>query len=336
MSDNIEQFTDGTAAFFSARVDAWHRLGTVTTDCLTAEDAMKTAHLDWTVEKRPLLAVIPGATEITEDGVTTTPDTTIEVPGKYATVRLHPETGAPDALGVVGEAYQIVQNLENAQFLNNLVDESGAHFETAGSLRNGRQTFVSMKLPDHMLVGGSDVVDTYLTATNSHDGSSAFTVVVTPIRVVCANTLAVALKNNSGKIKIRHTSGATGRIEEARRTLNLSFGYLAEFEAAAEAMLAKKVTERQFTALLKKVLPQSKDSKGEPTKGVTERDNTLMDLFLNAETNEFGRGTAWGAFNAVTEWADWYLYSASDDSRAQRTANGVLDNYKHKAFALLS
>ncbi|MEU9713878.1 DUF932 domain-containing protein [Streptomyces sp. NPDC047976] len=88
-----------------------------------------------------------------------------------------------------------VQDEEHAEFLNHLVDESGAHFETAGSLRGGRQVFLTMKLSRSMTTGRSDAVDLYIAAFNSHDGSSAFRTVVTPVRVMYANTLRAALRD---------------------------------------------------------------------------------------------------------------------------------------------
>src|SRR6185312_12271562 len=131
----------------------------------------------------------------------------------------------PEALGVVGEQYVPIQNEEHAALLDALVDESGAHFETAGSLRGGRQVFLSMKLPTTMQIGGVDPVDLYLIACNSHDGTSAFRLLVSPVRVVCANTLALAASRARSTFSIRHTAGAAGQIEQARQALGLSFTF---------------------------------------------------------------------------------------------------------------
>ena len=177
MPHEIETFDDGTAAFFTARTDAWHRLGVTTRDCLTAEDVMTTARLGgWNVRTVGLTA-----TEITEDGVTT-----LDVPDHFATVRTHPVSGKPDVLGVVGAGYTVAQNEEHCELLNLLVDEAGAHFETAGSLRGGRETFVTMKLPQTLMLQGSngrDDIDLYLAAMSSHDGTAAW-------RVSCLNDVA--------------------------------------------------------------------------------------------------------------------------------------------------
>ena len=170
MAHELEQFSDGTTAFFSSRVDAWHQLGTVTTGCLTAADVMQVAFLGgWQVRKEGLLAAESGAA----------------VPNKYATTRLHPKTGARETLGLVGSAYRVVQNEEACQLLDLIVDETGAHYETAGSLRGGREVFVTMKLPDSMRVAGVDDLDLYLAMCTSHDASRLGRVLVTPVRVVC-------------------------------------------------------------------------------------------------------------------------------------------------------
>lgn len=172
MAHQIEQFDDGTAAFFTARQDAWHRLGTTTAGCLTAADVMTVAHLGgWDIRKEPLR----------------TAESDLVVPGRFATTRRHPKTGQREVLGTVGNAYQVVQNEQVCDLLNMIVDATGAHFETAGSLRGGREVFVTMKLPDSLRVAGTDQLDLYLAMCTSHDASRVGRVLVTPVRIVCAS-----------------------------------------------------------------------------------------------------------------------------------------------------
>jgi phage/plasmid-like protein (TIGR03299 family) len=212
MAHEIETHGNRAAAVF-ARQDAWHRLGTTLTDVFTAEEAMRIGHLGgWDVRKTPL-----HTTEISAEGVTT-----LEVPGHFATVRTNPFTGAVEPLGVVGRGYRPIQNEEHCEVLNQLVDDSAAIFDTAGSLRGGRQVFVSLRLPETMRIGGTDQVDVNIVALNSHDGTSAFRLLVTPVRVVCANTQAAALANHSASISVRHTASAKGRVAAARDALGLT------------------------------------------------------------------------------------------------------------------
>ena len=149
MAHQIEQFADGTSAFFSNREVAWHKLGEVTPNALTAQDALKTAQLNWPVKvsEEPIRTIVDDKTVVLKD--------------KFITYRNHPKLGYT-ALGVVGNRYTPIQNLEAFDFLNHIADESGAVFETAGSLRNGARVFVTMKFPDSLkLANGADVVDNY-------------------------------------------------------------------------------------------------------------------------------------------------------------------------------
>ena len=202
MSHELERHADGSTAFVSARQHAWHRLGTVLPAEFSAAQAMEHARLGWwNVRKEHLQAVV-----VTDEGVSK-----IDVPDHYASVRTNPVTGGPEVLGVVGEHYVPVQNEDLCDLLDALVDEGGAHFETAGSLRGGRQVFVSMKFPAGVRIGGVDAVNLYLCALSSHDGSRALTALATPIRVVCANTQAAALHNHRASFTIRHPARRSPR-----------------------------------------------------------------------------------------------------------------------------
>ncbi|MFE1716133.1 DUF932 domain-containing protein, partial [Streptomyces sp. NPDC058728] len=322
MAHEIEQFSDGTAAFVSARKSAWHQLGTVTADALTAQDAMRTAALDgWNVRLVGLTA-----TELTEDGATM-----LDVPNHRASVRTHPKTGRPETLGVVGPDYTPVQNEEHAEFLNHLVDESGAHFETAGSLRGGRQVFLTMKLPESLTIGTSDKVELYIAAANSHDGSSAFRVFATPVRVVCANTLRAGLKNAKSSYPLRHTSGARGRIAEARQALGLTIKYAEEFEKAAQRMLDAEMTTPKLRTVVDELWPMTGPDSARKKTNRETRWGSIRKLFEEAETQAGIRGTAWAGYNAITEYANHTAPArgASPDlknaARAERVISGTAD-----------
>ncbi|MGG8408245.1 DUF932 domain-containing protein [Streptomyces sp. 12297] len=329
----MEQFTDGTAAFVTARKSAWHKLGTVTADAMTAQDAMRLASLDsWNVRLIGL-----HATELTADGATV-----LDVPNHRATVRTHPKTGQPETLGVVGPDYTPVQNEEHAEFLNYLVDESGAHFETAGSLKGGRQVFLTMKLPQTMTIGSSDKVDLYIAAFNSHDGSSAFRIVVTPIRVVCANTLRAALKEARSSYTVRHTSGARSRIAQARQALGLTFKYAEEFEMAAQRMLDAEMKTPDLRLVVDKLWPVSNADSARKKTNQTTRWNTIRNLFEQAETQAGIRGTVWAGYNAITEYANHVAPArgTSPDlknaARAERVITGTADDVMEHAFRLMT
>lgn len=325
MSHDLETYGNETA-FFSARETPWHRLGTVTEGALNAEDALRIARLDYEVTKEPLTATV-----ITAEGVSS-----VEVPGKFATVRQNPFTGQHEALGVVGSAYTVVQNADNADFLNALVDESGAHFETAGSLNGGRTTFITMKAPEGMMIAGRDAVDMYLVATNSHDGSSTFKVAATPTRVVCANTLRAGLQGARATFSTRHTAGAKGRIDEAHKALGLMWNYGSQFEAMANRLAETKISTDTFDSIVAGLLPEAKDETDRVKKSRLVQVATIKSLYREAPTQEGFRGTAWGAYNALTEYADWAWPIRGDkdgSARAERVASGGwVDTFKQSAW----
>ena len=153
------------------------------------------------------------------------------------TVRTNPVTGATDYLGVVGRDYTPVQNEACAELLDLLVDASGAHFETAGSLRGGRRVFITLRLPDGIRVAGIDDLDLYLALSTSHDGSTALRVDATPVRVVCANTQRLSLKRSVGHYTFRHTTNIKTKIAQARQAIGITYAYADAFTAEAERML---------------------------------------------------------------------------------------------------
>jgi phage/plasmid-like protein (TIGR03299 family) len=323
LSHKLEQHGNQTS-FVSARQDAWHRLGTVLPDVFDAKTALDTAHLSgWNVRKEELTTV-----------------SGLIVPEKFATVRTNPYTGGTDVLGVVGTQYVPVQNEDHAELLNALVDESGAHFETAGSLNGGKNVFVTMKLPETMKVAGVDEVDTYIAALNNHDGSAAFKLLITPVRIVCANTQAAALKQARASFNIHHTKSATSRIEEARQALGLTFKYMDAFQLEAEKMIEETMKEAEFGKLMDELVGVPDLAKNDrTTKATLQAREDLLYCFTDSPTAKNIRGTKWGAYQAVTEWTDHMYPVRGDDKdvkRALRTASGGNDKMKLQAWNLLA
>ena len=332
MAHEIEQFADGTAAFFSAREVPWHNLGTVTDGALTVEEALKMAQLDWTVYKSADPVQVPVLTEI---GVQS-----IAYPGRYMTYRDHPKLGL-QALGVVGEVYTVIQNEAAFDFLNAIADESGATIETAGSLLGGSQVFMTMKMPETLTVaGGQDEVEFYLMATTSHDGSLAFTAAVTPIRVVCKNTQRMALDTAVSTWRLKHTTGVQGRVQQAREALGLTFRYQESYAKAVEDLVATPFLEREVDAFLERLFPYSPKAS---TYQIARTDETRGEVkaLYHAPTQDNSRGTRWAAYSAVTEWADWVRPVRAKDkdenvARAERIFLGASDALKDKAYSLLT
>ena len=330
MAHDLENI-GGRTAFVTARQHAWHRLGMVLPEAFTAAEAMEHAQLGgWNVRKEPLQTVVLGP-----DGVTNLP-----VPERFATVRTNPATSRPEVLGVVGAQYRPIQNEALADVLDALVDESGAHFETAGSLKGGRQVFLTMKLPQGIRVGGVDQVDTYLAALNSHDGTSAFRLIVTPVRIVCANTQAAALRRAQSSFSIQHSAGATGRIQAARNALDLTFAYMSALQAEADRLIEQAMTEAQFVQVTRQLWEVDESASRRVQANAGRREAHLVDLFSNAATNAGIRATRWAGYQAITEYLDHFAQvPAGRDAalvRAERVVSGTGAALKARAFDLIS
>jgi len=332
MPANIETFADGTAAFFSNREIPWHNLGVITDGAQTAEDALHLAHLDWRVTKSEEPVQVP---VVVNDGVQM-----VSLADKFMTYRDHPKLGM-QGLGVVGNQYQVIQNSEAFDFLNHLVDESGAVFETAGSLRGGRQVFMSLKMPNSIvLAGGQDTVDLYLMATTSHDGSTAFTVAVTPIRPVCTNTVRLALKEAQSTWYVRHTTHVGGKIAQARETLGIAFDYNEAYQKAVDDLVSQPFSDVEFKSFLESLVKEPK-IKSALKENRVEAVRAEMFGLWNAPTQQNVANTKWAAYNAVVEYADWFkpVRSKNGDKdvvRAERIFTGGVDSIKDRAYAMLA
>lgn len=325
MAHEIDEMAPGVHAAAFARQGAWHQLGVTLDSEFTALQAMEAAHLGgWNVRKAPVTA-------------TDTDGTVIAIPDRFAMLRTNPVTKATEYLGgaVVGSNFQPIQNERHADLLDTIVDESGAHFDTAGSLRNGREVFISMRMPDHLSIGGADRMDLNLVGLNSHDGNSKFRFVVTVVRVVCANTQQAALRNAVSTFGVRHDGNADSRLQEAREALGMTFRYVEAFEAEAEALLARTATDGWVDKFLARVLEIGDE---DPTRTQEKHLAGMIELHRSAETLEGIRNTRWGAYQTVTEYWDHVAPVKGEDKAAGR-AMRTLTSYatqqtKQRAFEL--
>ena len=327
MAHELERLANGQTAFASARLSAWHQLGQITDDCMTAEEIMAKAWLGgWEVRKIALQGM-----EITDKGVTK-----VDCPDKFMTVRTNPQTGVTEYLGVVGEDYTTVQNEQVAELLNLLVDESGAHFETAGSMRNGKNVFVTMKLPDAMEIAGVDRMDLYLAATTSHDGTASLRLDATPVRIVCKNTQRMAYERSLGSYVFRHAPTITAKIGEARQALGLVWRHFGAFEAEAEKMLNESLTMGEFEKITAQLWPLADDASDVARNNAKQRTSTLRYLIRDADTQKAIKGTRWAGYQAITEYLDHFAPAKTDTVRATRALTGKGADLKARAFDLLA
>jgi phage/plasmid-like protein (TIGR03299 family) len=227
MAHNLNFNTElGRHAFVSRREIAWHKLGITVEDAMTSEEAIKLAGLNYEVNLSPLVICAPG--------------TTIPVTDHYGTYRKDTNT----YFGVVGTKYSIVQNTEAFAFFDNIVECKEAMFETAGALGNGETIFITAKLPDYIAVG-KEQIDKYLLFTSSHDGSGSVKVMFTPIRVVCNNTLNLALSGTTNKLVIKHTKGAHNKLLAGSNLLGLVNQHSEYLSTILNELITKPVTDEQ-------------------------------------------------------------------------------------------
>jgi phage/plasmid-like protein (TIGR03299 family) len=290
---------NGKTSFASFREPAWHGLGTVFTEEKTTQEMLDLASLsNWNVR----LEDMPIPSHLTSDK------------NYQYVLRTNPtDNTQTDVLGVVGERYHVMQNEDLFSFGDNILD-GGGRWETAGSIKGGRVVFGALALERETILdpsGVADKVKTYLLINTSHDGSIAIQASITPVRVVCANTLNLALNTTRKKggvkqsFKIRHTQTASGKVAVARETLGLAHKYMDSFDVMANAMIQAEVSAQQFNDIILAAYPKpEKDSKGSLKKWENKID-VINDIYTG-EFNGMIAGNAWGAFNALTERLDWY------------------------------
>ncbi|HEY6020975.1 MAG TPA: DUF932 domain-containing protein [Candidatus Paceibacterota bacterium] len=296
----IEVFRDGTGSFVSARKNAWHLLGKVKPDgYLSLEEMLRESRADYLVEKYPIFSAI-----IDDNGKLID---TVENPDWMHTIRRHPETGEYQILGVVGKNYTVVQNSEAFAFGQALLDTHEAIGETAGVLHSGKRAFCCFRLPDEIMVGGTDRVVSYLVIYTSHDGSVSLHVMLTNIRVVCQNTVNLALSEAHTTYKLRHTRYATLDLEEVRAVLELSKSGNILWKDEAEQLLDIRVSDARFEEIITREFGPDRDAPQSTITAWQNKRNLLMDLFTSSPTLDKIRHTGWGAYNAIAEYQDWFL-----------------------------
>lgn len=300
---------------FSVRETPWHKLGRVIQDAPTIEAGITLAGLDWQVETIPLFTA--DGREVTHKATQRTTDRSI--------------------LGVVGPKYQPLQNRDAFEWFQPFLDAGQAQLTTAGSLDSGRKVWVMAEIGNPIGIVDGDDVRRFILLSNSHDGSAAVRVGFTPIRVVCANTLAMAHGNRGSQLlRLRHTSGLKEIMKEVRDIMDLANS---EFEATAKQyrrLATSKVVRRDdLRAYVKEVMGLTENPKkpGELTKQSQDTYAAILENFDSGRGNGQGKakGTWWTAYNAVTEHLS-YTRGKTEDSRLDSLWFGESARINEKAL----
>jgi phage/plasmid-like protein (TIGR03299 family) len=319
MSANLATKLDGSYAFVSAKEPAWHGLGKVLKDAFTADVALKQGGLDFDVVK-----------------IQNQLETGLVIPDSFSLMRTDRIDNANGILGSCGKQYHIVQNEDLFSFFDFLVEDNHAIYQTAGALGNGERVWILARLPKDIVVGNDDVVNQYILVTNAHTGKHSALAMVTPVRVVCNNTLNMALKGKSNFVTIRHFKNATEKLQEAHKLLGFTTKYYDELSATYNKMQKKVVSDSDVTRWVKKILGTPSQDKISTKK--LNHVQSIMNLYESGEGAQFSRGTLWGFVNAVTEYADFEKVVRGDESNKSKRLNSVWfgtgADLKQKAFNL--
>jgi phage/plasmid-like protein (TIGR03299 family) len=331
MAHNLE-VENGEVAFALRGAPAWHNLAnrifTKDEEVTTATMLEEAKLANWNVRLSPLTDHISESWN--------------DVSEASLVIRNNPFNGGTDVLATVGKRYKPVQNEELFAFADAIHDANAdCRWESAGSLKKGKVVFGTVDIPRTMVLdpqGANDETKLYLIVWTSHDGSVAVQAAVTPVRVVCQNTLNLAMKSAKQSFKIRHTQSVEGRIQVARETLGLALGYFDEFEKEAQSLYSQSFTDAEFSKLIQTLYPKpDKDLKGAMKKW-ENKVVLLDDLYHNSPTNTNIKGTKWGAFNAITERLDYYRSGRGNSETLMAGASGfdpILTAEKNKILKLV-
>ena len=314
MAHEITQRADGTAEAAFAVEPAWHGLGTILDHPMTSAEALTAARLDWRVAQREIGYIQPVTIDTSEGQVERREFRQID--GQLANVR--EDNGF--FLGMVSEAYQVIQNVDAFAFLDSLIAEHQMTYESAFSLNGGKRVILLARLPKSDVIVPGDATLRYCLLSLHHDGGGAIKFGPCATRVVCANTYAVALGEGtigdlsasgglSKETAIRHLGDVSAKLDVARKMLFEANQSLQAHAEASRQLAAHRMTADEWDAFLDIMCPQLDSRDPDWTEKRAERIDTTRKAIIAAYHNERQmlpgiEQTAWSAFNAVTEHID--------------------------------
>ena len=274
MAANVE-------SMFYVREKPWHGLGTMVEEAPCSADALRLAGLDWNVVQKDIMTV----------------DGWAAIPGFKANVRDTDES----VLGIVTDRYRVVQNTEAFSFTDALLGE-GVRYETAGSLQGGRRTWILARLPHRYIINGEEVMP-YLVFMNAHDGNGAIKVAMTPIRVVCQNTLNLALSSAKRSWSFNHTGDINGKLDEARDTLLYAGQYMTELGKAFGKLAQIKLSDGKVEEFINALLPDADGGSPQQRSNIRKMREDMKTRYYDApDLADVGKN-GYRFINAVSDFA---------------------------------
>lgn len=291
MAHNLH-IENGKASMMYVDEPPWHGLGTRLDRPATAAEAIKVAGLDWEVVKKPLWAMDNTGRH--------------KVPDRFAIVREDWFGTDNPIFGIVGRDYTPLQNRTAFGFFDSIVGQGAAAYHTAGALGAGERVWILAKLPGNIQVIGDDITEKYMLLSNSHDGTSAVQVKFTPIRVVCQNTLTMALRDGQ-TVRIPHMRSLKARMDQTADLLGIVGRRFTGIETSFKAMATRRINAEQLDHYLQAVFPDPQDITDERAMARMSTNRRLtVTLFETGKGTDLPgvRGTLWAAYNAVAEFTD--------------------------------
>lgn len=318
MSANLNT-KDGKAAMMYVGEVPWHGMGTALNKPATAAEALEHSGLDYKVIKVPIET-----------------NTNIPINGKFATIR-QDELNSNGILGIVGKNYKVIQNTHAMSFFDEIVSKDEAIYHTAGALGKGERIWLLAKLPESMRINNEDIIDRYILLSNSHDGTSgtsSFIAKFTTVRVVCNNTLNVAINQKMREVRIRHTATAEEKIQEAYKVLGIAKDTFETtkklFEKLSDQTVTMDLVEQFYDELL-----GIKQGQEEISTKMQNKKDLMFDIYQNGVGQSSIVGTKYGLLNSVTLYTDHYKnYKNNDKVKGMWFGSG--EQMKNKALQLLS
>ena len=265
---------------FYTRVAPWHGLGTCVENAPGSQEALKVAGLDWKVVQKPIF---------TEEGQL--------VGGFKANIRDRDN----QILGVVTDRYKVVQNEEAFAFTDQLLGE-GVTYETAGSLQGGRRTWILAKLPQRYIISGDEITP-YLVFMNSHDGTGAIKAAMTPIRVVCQNTLNLALSNAKRSWSANHVGNINGKLDDARYTLLYADKYMAELGRSIDRLNQIRLSDQKVYEYINALFPLADNATEQQKKNLLRMKEDVKARYFEAPDLKHIGKNGYRFVNAVSDFA---------------------------------
>jgi phage/plasmid-like protein (TIGR03299 family) len=282
---------------------AWHGLGTPVMEAKTSDEVLKICQADWNVIQKPLFIEVNGQYIKLEDNVANMRDVDNKI------------------LGVVGNRYKILQNSEAFNFTDALIGE-GATYESAGVLQGGKRIWILARLPETKIL--SDDIVPYIVFTTAHDGTGGVKVAMTPIRVVCQNTLTLALTGAKRIWTARHTETITGKIEEAQKTLGLASAYMETLNETAELLQEQKINKDMLEEFMETIFPLPEEE-GLKYNNVLRMRNTFGTIYNDKmDLHKFG-DSGWKVMGAMSDFIT-HVEPLRNTSKAQENKfMGIVD-----------